>query len=62
MKKNLHKVRNQRLNLSNNTSKLDKGFNITTQDKKTKLAENFVIDCNKRGKDGTTNKKPRMTQ
>ena len=60
MAQKLHKKRNQRLNMSNNTSNLDKGFNITSEDS-SRVSEGYVVDCNKRGKDGTTNKKTRMS-
>lgn len=39
---------------------LDRGFGIEDEAKKRAVATDYVIDVNKRGKDGSTGKEPRM--
>lgn len=41
---------------------LDKGFEITKEDKARACASNQVIDTNKRGKDGINGGEPKMSE
>ena len=42
--------------------KMEEGFGITKKDKDRAVAVDYVIDTNRRGKDGYNGKEPRMTE
>lgn len=50
------------MNLKQKKEMVEKGFGITSDDKKRTMEVDYTIDTNKRGKDGTTDKKPRLTE
>lgn len=59
--KNLHKKRNERTQMAEKFKEYDKKFGLDTAEAKRAVAVTYTIDCNKRGKDGSTGKEPRMT-
>ena len=42
--------------------KYDKGYDLNSKHAKNMVAKDYVIDTNKRGKDGYNGKEPKMTE
>ena len=59
MAKELHKKRNQRLNMANKIAKYDEAYSLKTKEARNAIAVEHVIDVNKRS---PRNPEPKMLE